>query len=62
MLLCCVSLTELVVVVVHHQTLQEELGTSTFLMALWCQYQAQDLAITGTDSLEGLDLTIGIMV
>ena len=59
MLLCSVTLTELVVVLA-----MEELGSSTFLMALRCQYQALILPglITETDSLEGLDLTVGQMV
>ena len=59
MLLCSVPLTELVVVVA-----EEELGSSTFLMALRCQYQAITLPglITETEPLEGLDLTVDQMV
>ena len=64
MLLCSATLTELVVVLVYQQPTQEELGSSTFLMALRCQHQAMTLPglITEADSLEGLDLAVGQMV
>ena len=60
-MLCCVPLTELIVVIT---VLVEELESSTFLMALWCQYQAMTLPglITEIESLGQLDLTVGKMV
>ena len=65
-MLCSVSLTVMVVVMeqYHLEILLEELESSTFLMALRCQYQAMTLPgpITETESLGQLDLIDDQMV